>query len=511
MAMRTVIIILVILPIFFIGCSSKKTTAKKVDNPGVLYVEGVDLMKKKKYDDAIKKFNAVRENYPFDPIADVAMVKLADTYFEKKEYLYASGVYADFVTAHPDDENVPYALWRLGTCFEKLSLTIDRDQSYTLKAIERFTYLKNRYPTSQYAREADEHVVLLTQKLADRELYVGDYYYRTGRYNAAATRLEYFLSKYPGAKGTDRVLFLLAATYRQLDAPDKVLYYTELLMKQYPNSTFAKSQTKASIGPKVTTAKASAPLTYVEKQPQQSESKAATPPLLMAANRPAETSSAAKPDAKSAGQTVQTASVGGEAKPPLALPVTEEKKPRQIVLRPNAPPEANPAEDQAQKSQVGNQQEARSDTSQEGAAKPGEKDKGFGFFKQKKPVDVVADMMEGLEKGKVILFKGNVVAKQEDLQIFSDTLTAYLNEETDEIDKADAKGHVRIIKAERTATCEEAFFENAKGEITLKGNVVVYSGTDRLAGDTVIYYINEDRVMVESEKDKKVRITVQPK
>ena len=142
--------------------------------------------------------------------------------------------------------------------------------------------------------------------------------------------------------------------------------------------------------------------------------------------------------------------------------------------------------------------------------RPREKEKPFGFFKEKKPVDIVADMMEGLEKGKIIMFKGNVVAKQEDLQIFSDTLTAYLNEENDEIDKALAKGNVKILKAERTATCEEALFENAKGEITLKGNVVVYSGSDRLAGDTVIYYINEDRVVVEGEKDKRARITVQP-
>ena len=108
------------------------------------------------------------------------MVKLGDAYFEKKEYLLAGGVYTDFLNAHPDDENVPYVLWRLAECFENLSLTIDRDQAYTLKAIERLTYLKNRYPSSQYALEADESLVRLNQKLADRELYVGDYYYRTG-------------------------------------------------------------------------------------------------------------------------------------------------------------------------------------------------------------------------------------------------------------------------------------------------------------------------------------------
>ena len=207
------ILLLVLVPLLVLSCSGKKIT-KKVDNPGVLYVEGVELMKKKKWDEAIKKFSQVRENYPFDPMADVATVKLGDVYFDRKEYLMASGVYTDFLNSHPDDENAPYVLWQLGESFEKLSLTIDRDQTYSLKAIERLTYLQNRYPGNQYALDATQPLQRLTQKLAERELYVGEWYYKTGNYNAAVMRLEYFLSKYPGAKGTDRALFTLSAAYR---------------------------------------------------------------------------------------------------------------------------------------------------------------------------------------------------------------------------------------------------------------------------------------------------------
>ena len=146
------------------------------------------------------------------------------------------------------------------------------------------------------------------------------------------------------------------------------------------------------------------------------------------------------------------------------------------------------------------------------SAKKDDQKKGpLGFFSaEKKPIDVVSDNMEGLEKGKVIVFKGNVVAIQGDLQMFSDTLTAYLGEETNEIEKALANGHVKIVKQDRIATCEEALFENTKGEITLKGNVVVFSGPNKVAGDIVKYFINEDRVSVESEKGKRAHVTVHP-
>ncbi len=143
---RLIVIIVSCLLIFF--CASKPV--KKSENPGDLYVEGVNLMKAKKYDKAIDKFSEVRENFPFDPMALISTVKLGDAYFERKSYDLALGTYEDFFKAHPEDENIPYVLLRIGECYEKLALSLDRDQAYTLKAIERYTYLRNRYPSSDY-------------------------------------------------------------------------------------------------------------------------------------------------------------------------------------------------------------------------------------------------------------------------------------------------------------------------------------------------------------------------
>jgi lipopolysaccharide export system protein LptA len=188
----------------------------------------------------------------------------------------------------------------------------------------------------------------------------------------------------------------------------------------------------------------------------------------------------------------------------------EEKRPRQIQLRPAVVAQTSPAENEKQLTGE-TRQGTRTEKEKDQTGKPDGKTNSLGFFTSKKPVDIVSDTMEGLEKGKIIIFKGNVLTKQDDLRIFSDSLTAHMNEESNEVERAEAEGNVKIVKAERTATCNHAVFENAKGEITLKGNVVVYSGADRLAGDTIIYYINEDRVTVTAEKDKRARVTVQPK
>lgn len=419
--MKKILAILVLVCVsFFASCAS---APKKVEKPADLYVEGVNLMNAKKYDKAIEKFIQIRENFPFDPISFIATVKLGDAYFEKKDYVQAVTIYEDFFNAHPEDENIPYVLKKLGECYERLSLSFDRDQAYTIKAIERYTYLLNRYPTTTYAKEADKKRDALIQKIIDREIYIGEFYYKTFQYNAAITRLEYVLKKYPNANGTDKVLYFLAQSYKKMGNHKKAEGYYEQLRSQYPDSRFLFTDLK-----------------------RQRKS------LKIAQVTSAEYALAGK-----------SSRADIELKPQVAY---AEKKTEEEKLQ---------------------------------------------FFEEKKPIDIISDSMEGMEKEKYVIFKGNVVAKQGELFIYCDSIEAYMNQESNEIEKAYAKGNVKIVKGDRISTCKEAIFDNKNGIITLKGDVVVFSGQDKLTGDVIKYYINEERVVVESEKDKKARIRIIPK
>ncbi|MHB8110809.1 MAG: outer membrane protein assembly factor BamD [Syntrophorhabdaceae bacterium] len=543
-------ILLLFVCILLVSCSSKDI--KKAENPVDLYVSGVDLMQKKKYDDAIKKFTAIREQYPFDPMALVAVVKLADTYFLKKDYVLAAGTYEDYFKAHPDEENIPYVLYRLGECYEKLSPSVDRDQANTVKGIERITYLRNRYPTNSYAKESETRLKSFIQKLADRELYIGEFYVRTAQYNAAIMRLEDMLKRFPDLKNTDKALYYLVTAHRELGNQEKSDQYLERLRTKYPKSVYARATvrerkklniTEADRG-KTTSAPVTSTLPAVPAQsidPTLSGSNLSGPGTLTVTPPPP-------------GQTPPIGSdpqlsPGAQTGPaPQAVPVTQYTQPkkREIDLRPPAPtqPAAVPSETKGQEAQ---QPLAKSDTKTPSPATPPAKDppraeaasptrepvktaaaasqdtkpkaaketgkasdKALGLLDQKKPIDIVSDTMEGFDKEKYVLFKGNVVAKQEDLYLYSDTMEAYMSPDTNEIDKANAKGHVRIIKQNRTATCQEAYFDNVKGTILLKGNAIVTSGQDRVEGDEVTYYVNEDRAVVTAQKDKKAKITIYP-
>ena len=481
--------------VLLISCASQGP--KRIDSAGDLYIDGVNYLQAKKYSKAIEKFNILRENRPFDSLAIVAAVKLGDTYFAQKEYVMAAGIYEDFFKSHPEDENVPYVLSRLGECYEKEALTIDRDQTHTLKGIERLTYLKNRYPNSPHTQESIPRLDRMLQRLADRELYVGEFYYRSSQYNACIIRLEYLLAKYPETRGRDKALFYLALSHRELGNQEKSDFYLNRLQAEFPNSLYARTtirekkrlQAAKNDG---TRTKASGPVRKTLSAPQSSAQKsdAAQTAPIPSYEEPKPRNIELKPlqdakvDQRAGSLPVQKASAVSKTEEPV----------EQIAAAPVSP---------------GSQEKEIKDVQKKDA---GSKDKSsLGFFDKKKPVDITSDSMEGFDKEKYVLFRGSVIAKQDDLFIFADTMEAYMNENTNEIERAIAKGNVKIVKQDRTATCREALFENAKGEITLRGNVVVYQARDKLSGDTIIYYVNEDRVVVQSEKNSKAHITVQPK
>ncbi|HEY3278138.1 MAG TPA: lipopolysaccharide transport periplasmic protein LptA [Syntrophorhabdaceae bacterium] len=558
--MKKVLVVLIAC-LILASCASEPV---KKQGPGDLYVDGVNLMKEKKFDKAIMKFSQITENYPFDPLALVAAVKLGDAHFDKKDYVLAATIYEGFIAAHPEDENAPYVLLRLGEAYERLSLSIDRDQGNTLKAIEKYTLLKNRYPKNQYIKLVDERLKDLEQKLTDRELYVGEFYYRTNQYNAAIVRLEYFLKKYPNAPGTDKALFYLAMSYKELAFAEKSDLYSDRLKAEYPRSIYARSTIRErktlrlaggpddeeGIKRKRLNPEVRAEATQAASQPAAPGSKAPAPAQAAMAAAPSGQPAvpATKPDAQVTNEIEaalleqpdpdkreslifeedlvpqpsvshdtalprRQAAVGqaGE-KPQQTVPetvyTTDTTKKRTIDLTPGMYQDQK-AMSAAVKGEAG---KAPDEGAGKATPKTAEKDKkkDLDFFDKSKPIDIVSDSMEGFDKEKYVVFKGNVIAKQADLFIFADLMEAYLNDQSNEIDKAYAKNNVKIVKQERTATSNEAIFDNRKGEIVLKGNVVVFQGKDKLTGDVVTYYVNEDKAVVEGDKFKRARVTLTP-
>lgn len=193
--------LLTVLLVFMIsGCGTIKGWFKQSKDdrpPDVLAQEGLKDLKKKKYIDAIETFQKVKDRYPYSEQAILAQLKVADAYYYDKKFDEAMQAYREFEKLHPTSKAVPYCIYQEGLCNYRQRSTIDRDQTYTHRAITEFTRLKQKYPDCRYIPKTNQYLARCRQDLAEHEFYVAEFYYRTKRYPAAIERYQTLIQDYP--------------------------------------------------------------------------------------------------------------------------------------------------------------------------------------------------------------------------------------------------------------------------------------------------------------------------
>jgi outer membrane protein assembly factor BamD len=166
------------------------------DTAQELYEAGVDAMSAKDYGDAQKYFSRLKDRFPFSPFALKAELGLGDAYFLDEEYLLALDAYKEFEALHPSHESIPYVLYQIGSADFNLFRSIDRRQENVKEGLEYFYRLQETYPDSEYARAAADMVIRGRRILAEHEIYVADFFWRTGQYGPAWNRYQYVVENF---------------------------------------------------------------------------------------------------------------------------------------------------------------------------------------------------------------------------------------------------------------------------------------------------------------------------
>lgn len=174
-----------------------------------LAVEGMAYLRRGSYYKAAGAFQQIRDRYPFSQYGLLADLKLADIHYYRGEYEEAVSAYREFEKLHPANEALPYIVYQVGMSYFRQIPSVDRDQTVTRNAWNEFQRLLNTYPDSQYVLEAKKRIRECREKLAEHELYVGRFYLRTKKYQAALKRLSEVIVTYPETSAKDKALTLI--------------------------------------------------------------------------------------------------------------------------------------------------------------------------------------------------------------------------------------------------------------------------------------------------------------
>jgi lipopolysaccharide export system protein LptA len=128
------------------------------------------------------------------------------------------------------------------------------------------------------------------------------------------------------------------------------------------------------------------------------------------------------------------------------------------------------------------------------------------------PVTVDSDKMERFGKESLVIFTGNVVARQDNSVQYADRMEIYLDEKGDRILRAVSTGNVRIITRDcRTGTARRAEYHDLEQRVVLSGNARVWQDDNVVSGESIIIYLSQDRSVVQGGTQERVKAIFYPR
>ena len=177
------------------GCSGGSIDQ---NDPAQMYKEAEQDISNDRYQLAIDKFRIIRNKYPYSKSAVDAQLRIADVFYLQESFAEAAIAYESFRDLHPKHERVGYAMFRIGkSYFNDIPGSVARDLTPAQKALDAFNDFLRRFPTDPEANDARQGANDSRKKLAEKELYIGDFYYKRDFFRSARDRYLKLVDAYP--------------------------------------------------------------------------------------------------------------------------------------------------------------------------------------------------------------------------------------------------------------------------------------------------------------------------
>jgi lipopolysaccharide export system protein LptA len=128
------------------------------------------------------------------------------------------------------------------------------------------------------------------------------------------------------------------------------------------------------------------------------------------------------------------------------------------------------------------------------------------------PVTVDSDQMERFGKEGLVIFTGNVIARQNSSVQYADRMEVYMDEKGDRILRTVSTGNIRIITKDcRTGTARRAEYHDLEQRVILTGSARVWQDDNVVSGETITIYLSQDRSVVQAGTQERVKAVFFPR
>ncbi|GAA4643602.1 outer membrane protein assembly factor BamD [Pontixanthobacter gangjinensis] len=218
------------------GGDGAKDTAYIARDVETLYASAKERLDRGNAPLAAALFDEVERQHPYSPWARRAQLMSSFSYYVARDYNKSISAAQRFLSIHPGNKDAPYAYYLIALSYYEQISDVTRDQKVTEQALAALTEVNRRFPTTEYAADARLKLDLVNDHLAGKEMEIGRYYQRSGRWLAAQIRFQNVVEKFQTTSHTPEALYRLTESSLALGVPAEAKKYAAVLGANYPGN-----------------------------------------------------------------------------------------------------------------------------------------------------------------------------------------------------------------------------------------------------------------------------------
>ncbi|HJT44030.1 MAG TPA: outer membrane protein assembly factor BamD [Rhizomicrobium sp.] len=206
-----------------------------------IYADGWRAIHSGAWELCAAQFNEVDRQHPYSVWARRAMLISAFCSYQANAYPNAIATADQYIALHPGSPEVAYAFYIKAISLYEQIVDIGRDQSNTEGALVALQDVVQRFPDTEYARDATLKIDLTNDHLAGKEMAVGRYYLKRGDYIGAINRFRTVVDQYQTTPQIAEALERLCESYYSLGLDSEAQTAAAVLGRNYPGSGWYKN------------------------------------------------------------------------------------------------------------------------------------------------------------------------------------------------------------------------------------------------------------------------------
>ena len=234
----------------FVACSKDKKEVSLIQETRQdlemisAYKEGYNALDQGDPYFAAKKFLEAELLFPQSKWAPRSALMASYSYYMQNYYSEAITNLERYLKTYPSDKNLPYAHYLIAMCYYETIEDEKRDSDPLLKAKNKFVFVVENYPNTDFALDARFKLDLIQDVLASKEMYLGRHYLKKNKWIAAINRYQIIIEEYDETIFVEEALHRLVEINYRLGMMEESKKYANLLGYNYKSGEWYKKSYK---------------------------------------------------------------------------------------------------------------------------------------------------------------------------------------------------------------------------------------------------------------------------